>query len=146
METRAESLGRRLKARVDSSAGPSACWPWTGATNNTGYGVLGVGRNKLVLAHRATYELHIRALRPREVVMHSCDNRRCCNPAHLSAVSQQENLVDMARKGRSTSPLTEAQARAILHDSRPYRVVAADYGVSHNTVGRIKRKQDWAWL
>ncbi len=144
MPRQAPSLADRLWARVDSSPGPFACWPWTGATQNGGYGVIGIGRAKLLLTHRVAFE-NKNGFMP-TVVMHSCDNRLCCNPAHLVAGTQRDNCLDMARKGRSTSPLTEAQARQILADPRPHRIIAKDYGVSHNTVGRIKRKQEWSWL
>ena len=32
--------------------------------------------------------------------MYSCDNRRCCNPKHLSVGTNRENALDMMRKGR----------------------------------------------
>lgn len=34
------------------------------------------------------------------VLAHSCDNPKCCNPGHLRAVPQAENVADMIRKGR----------------------------------------------
>ena len=35
------------------------------------------------------------------VVMHSCDNPSCINPAHLSVGTQGENVNDMHQKGRT---------------------------------------------
>jgi hypothetical protein len=33
-------------------------------------------------------------------ICHSCDYRRCCNPAHLTAKPRQQNVADMMSRGR----------------------------------------------
>ncbi len=86
--------------RVDQSGGPSACWPWQGPVSRWGYGAIrvsGVGHN----AHRVAYEATYGAIGAKIVVMHTCDNRLCCNPAHLRAATQKENIADMVSKGRA---------------------------------------------
>lgn len=89
--------------RVDRSGGPDACWPWTRYRNPTGYGQLGVDR-ALHLAHRVAYELTTRRPAPAGlVVMHTCDNPPCCNPAHLRLATQHANARDMADKGRAST-------------------------------------------
>jgi hypothetical protein len=35
------------------------------------------------------------------VVMHRCDNPRCCRPDHLLVGTQAENIADRVAKGRS---------------------------------------------
>jgi hypothetical protein len=42
--------------------------------------------------------------------------------------------------------LTEAQARAIHADRRPYRIIGKEYGVSAATVGQIKIGKTWKHL
>lgn len=86
--------------RLDRSGGPGACWLWTGARSSSGYGTLKVG-GRTVLAHRRAYELARGSIAPGLVVMHACDQRPCCNPAHLSLGSHRDNARDRSRKGRT---------------------------------------------
>lgn len=87
----------RFWSKVDSSA--PGCWPWTATRNSGGYGHIRVGE-KMRSAHRVSYELTHGPIPEGMQVMHSCDNPACVNPAHLSLGSNQDNLLDMARKRR----------------------------------------------
>ena len=80
------------------------CWEWTGGTQTEGYGNFKVN-GKTQLAHRVSYVMHHGPLDRREVVLHSCDNRICVNPDHISKGSQLENMHDMMKKGRKAMPL-----------------------------------------
>ena len=77
------------------------CWEWQGGTNNIGYGMMRDGP-KMRTTHRVSYEEHnLQKIPSHLVVMHSCDNKLCVNPAHLSLGTRKDNTDDMIRKGRN---------------------------------------------
>jgi hypothetical protein len=141
---RTQDFEERLWEKIDKR-GPNDCWPWTGCHNR--YGLIHGWREKNILAHRAVFAL-THTINDTMVVRHSCDNPLCCNPNHLLAGTQQDNMHDMMERGRGSKPpliskLSEQQVRAILGDHRLHRVIAAEYGISKHTVGAIKAGGRW---
>jgi hypothetical protein len=84
---------------VDQSAGPEACWPWTGSRKDSGYGRLCFDRHQQN-AHRVAYQLATGHDPGDLIVCHSCDNPPCCNPAHLWVGTHGDNARDKVAKGR----------------------------------------------
>lgn len=81
-----------------------ACIIATGAAVKGGY-IKRMVNGCASLAHRHAYAaahgLEVCKDLRGVVIMHSCDNPACVNPAHLSAGTQQDNITDMMRKGRN---------------------------------------------
>ena len=88
----AEVNADRFWPKIDRSGGPSACWPWIGARNRRGYGRISVG-GKNQLAHRVAYSLVV-GTPEGTMILHSCDNPPCCNPAHLRSGTAGDNTDD----------------------------------------------------
>ena len=148
------TLADRFWSKVDRR-GPDECWHWTAATNEHGYGVMrpeGQRSGPTVKAHRMSLTLagvDIKGL----VIRHSCDNPPCVNPRHLSVGTKADNSADMVRRGRhargsrsGTSKLTEREVveiRARCAAGELHRVLAADYGVSRNTITSIVNGKTW---
>lgn len=95
-------LAARLWRKVDTSAGPDACWPWTGGKLQSGYGSISSGPapNKRLVTSRVAYELTKGPIPDGCDVLHSCDNPPCCNPAHLRVGTPKDNSDDKLLKNR----------------------------------------------
>lgn len=105
------SLLRRLWSRIPTQLNQRECWEWEGGRTPLGYGRISVfdpasGRNRDEYTHRLVYMADTgNGIPAGMVVMHSCDNPPCCNPAHLRAGSQLDNVRDRDRKGRGAQAL-----------------------------------------
>lgn len=96
------------------------CLLWSGHISVYGYGLLRTVGYSENLVHRIVFEAHVRELHPGEQVDHVCHNRsadaggcqggvtclhrRCINPEHMRATTNQSNL--------EASPLTHAGRKA----------------------------------
>jgi hypothetical protein len=136
-------------------SGPESCWEWRGSIAPNGYGSFHM-EGKTIGAHRASHILHIGPLAPGEHVLHSCDNRKCVNPAHLRAGSHRENVVDSIRKNRDahadgsgTARLTSQQVvemRKRRASGETITALATAYGVSISTTSRAINGVNWRRL
>jgi len=91
----------RFWAKVDVRE-HDECWDWKSTAVAAGYGRIKISQ-KLYSAHRVAFFLanpDVDITGKKDVVMHYCDNRRCCNPAHLRLGTLRDNFMDMLQKGR----------------------------------------------
>lgn len=103
-----EALDRFADKITESANG---CWEWTGHIDRDGYGLFtALGRMK---AHRFSFLAFCGVIEPGYLVCHHCDNRRCCNPAHLYAGTNRDNIDDMLARGRHNN-----QHKGITHCKR----------------------------
>lgn len=70
----------------------SGCWLWAGYVSRYGYGLLHQTPKKYFLAHRLAYEFFVGPIPEGLQIDHKCRVRSCVNPAHLEAVTLQENI------------------------------------------------------
>ena len=140
----------RFWANVAVAAG--GCAEWTAALDPNGYGEF-YHDGRLKRAHRVAWEIASGVAVPEgQLVLHRCDNRRCVNWQHLFIGTHQDNMDDMAAKGRKAAcrgvdnpraKLAPEQVAAVKADPRPQRAIARDYGISKTQVGNIKRGEQW---
>lgn len=125
----------------------NGCWEWTGMLQfKEGYGLIwrdGCHR----LAHRASYELFVGAMKPKDCVLHRCDNRRCVNPDHLFLGTRTDNHNDMMAKGRHVNPnskgLTPSDVVEIRTSALNQPQLARKFGVSQVLISRIQHRKCW---
>lgn len=133
----------------------SGCFLWL-MGEVRGYGKFQVEK-RTYLAHRVAYTLAKGEIPPGVYVLHSCDNRACVNPDHLSLGDQKQNMKEMDLRGRRNqwSPSGERNPRAKLLQAdvdqirlrllsgEGFRSIATKYGMSVLAIKRIKTRETW---
>jgi hypothetical protein len=94
----------RFWGRVDIR-GPRECWNWKEHKKPNGYGLFQMciprGTGIPTSAHRLAWTMHYNTPIPDNLwICHSCDNKLCCNPAHLFLATPAVNTQDSILKGR----------------------------------------------
>ena len=90
-------MGKYADRFKDKVMADDGCWSFNGYKSG-GYAYYYDGTRD-VRAHRYAYELWKGDIPEGSVVMHSCDNKGCVNPAHLTAGTQQQNILDVYKRG-----------------------------------------------
>ncbi len=156
----------RFWSKVDIK-GPDECWEWKAGKNHFGYGAFQMNLPRRSMgAHRyAFYFVHLHW--PEPMAIHTCDNRACCNPAHIIEGTQADNMHDMAQKGRWRkgqkppgfhAARGERQAKAVLTEAKVYEIrrlygdgvtqkeIAEELGCSKWVVQDVLRRRTWTWV
>jgi hypothetical protein len=164
----AEDRDTKLWRRIDRR-GPDECWPYTGATDRRGYGRPGYGlgldeqgrpKTKRYYAHRRVYELLVGPIPEGKILLHTCDNPPCCNPAHLRVGTDADNKRDSIAKDRHArgertrrNVLTEDLVLEIREEFRflserktNAKELAEKYGVAPGTVYLAATGRTWSHL
>jgi hypothetical protein len=145
---------KKFWSLVHSSGGVESCWPWQGCITGVGYGSVWTPEQRLKGAHVVAYVLANGPPPPLATcVLHTCDNRRCCNPGHLSAGTKADNSRDMAVKRRSTigvrnpqsklDPASVGELRRLAAVGVTQQALARQFGVSQSAVSLVLSRRRW---
>lgn len=77
----------------------NGCWEYLGTRNEQGYGFMNY-RGKSWPLHRLTLTIAKGPIPPKHKACHSCDFPPCCNPDHLNAETDAENIRQSVERGR----------------------------------------------
>lgn len=133
---------------------PSDCWEWTSTKDTHGYGQI-KWHGEMRLAHRLALSLTDGDWESRLLVRHTCDNKPCCNPAHLQRGTHRDNMQDAIERGRfrpskgdanGSAKLTGEQVLSIRSSKERTAEVASKFGVSMATVQHIRKRSTWRHL
>ncbi|SRR5579883_375492 len=138
------------------------CWEWMGARRDAGYGLIKIwGTRKNIGVHRFVCLALGGQINDDNHVCHSCDNPPCCNPDHLFVGTPKENHQDSVNKGRDSTPPRLSWAnrrhpsakltrhdipliREALRNGLPIKAIAKRFGVSFQTISKIKTGALWS--
>ena len=145
------TLDDRFWSKVDKSG---ECWVWTAHCLPKGYGQFRVGR-QMMKAHRLAWEEATGKPVPKGMlVCHHCDNPPCVRFDHLFVGTNNDNMVDMAQKGRAaygdhagnrklTSSIVLEIRRLYAAGGWTQRGLAAKFGTSCANVCNIVNGRIW---
>jgi hypothetical protein len=125
---------------IDMKGGDNdKCWPWKNTVNSKD------GRPYITIQgkRRPSYVIVLECFSGTkqtkgQMARHSCDNKICCNPHHLSWGTHQDNMDDMVERERHGLPKTVIRAiKRLLHEGGLHKDIANLYGVARETITAI---------
>lgn len=130
----------------------TTCLRWCGARSVSNYCSF-FYNGKCMLAHRAAMLIfgRVTVLTPGLQVAHSCNNRDCVNPDHLSEKTREENNgpdkrahgTDQSGERCHFSKLTWDTVKDIRASVEKPKALAARYDVSISTISSILHNKTW---
>lgn len=147
------SIVTRFWANVVIPDDPDTCWGWVGHLKEgrpvIDKRITGTGRKQRFRASRVSLQLHGIEIPDELQANHHCDNEPCCNPRHLYAGTQMQNMHDMWRRQRgATHTLFQRligtedrkKIRAACAAGERQHMVAKRYGITQSGVSVIVRE------
>ena len=135
--------------------GSDDCWNYKKSLRR-GYGHFSMTHDTARSAHRFAWLITSGEIPDGMYVCHKCNNKSCCNPAHLYLADDKQNRSDAVRDGlyavgerNGLSKLTEQKILEIraLDRERPQRGtrawLAGIYGVSDTLISHICNRKIW---
>lgn len=155
---------KRFWAKVKKT---ETCWWWTASKGTDGYGVFSTGLKtergnwRLVGAHRFSYLLAHNLLSLPYAIdcLHSCDNKLCVRPSHLTADTRRANVLDCYAKGRARTGCRPGVPRAVLTPAQVIDIrtkftsgeytrgqLSREYRVHRKAISNILNEKSWKGL
>lgn len=127
----------------------NGCRLWLLKPGADGYGWFNLNGRK-VRAHVAVLILSGAEIPEGQETCHTCDVPMCVELTHLFPCTHAANMADKVAKGRQMrgaahhlTHLTDEDVRFIRSSPQPLLPLARRYGVSLDTISRIRRRMTW---
>jgi hypothetical protein len=144
-----KSIEERFWEKVDIKS-PEECWNWKSGLGHGNYGQFWDGCAN-VRTNRYAWEYHNKCKVPEgKLILHTCDNPKCCNPKHLYCGTQSNNMQDRSMRSLVPCPnclcakniLAIRKLKIIIPGYKrmykyPRKLVAKKFKVSISTIRRI---------
>ena len=111
-------------------------------------------KGKQWCVHRYIWQTYVSSIPEGMYILHTCDNPLCINPDHLYVGTQQDNVWDRGRRGRTANGERNGNAKLTFKDVCAIRSrtaggetqvqIAKDYPVEQQTISYIVRRQYWS--
>jgi hypothetical protein len=153
-----EQMAANFWARINVER-DELCWNWRGPCSPSGYG-RATFRRWPWRAHRLAWFFTHGNIPSDKIILHHCDNRKCCNPSHLYIGTWQDNMNDRSARGRCNPSRGSQSVRAVLNETQVVeikmaakyrtrgfnRLIAKKYGVHETTISAIVNNYNWKHL
>lgn len=148
------SVEDRFWSKVNKKS-KDECWEWQGKPNTKGYGRF-IAFQKIIMAHRYSWELHNGNIPINLDVLHHCDNPKCVNPSHLFLGTNNDNIRDMCNKGRQRrgeiKPCAKLKntdipkIRELRNQGFTYKKLSEMFGIAQGQLCMIVQRKAWAHI
>jgi hypothetical protein len=83
---------------------PNGCWLWTGALSPSGYGQAQryIPGQFTAVVHRIVYQVLVGPIPEGYVLHHRCEVKACCNPEHLTPMTNSDHTSHHAELRRAS--------------------------------------------
>ncbi len=117
----------------------TGCWNWTKSCSSSGYGQL-TEDGKYWNTHVYSWVFHNGPLPTGMIVRHSCHNKKCCNPDHLSHGTHQDNWYDSERVHKEVSTKRRLVWSVYGVEYQTCREAVQGSGISMNSIIKFTKQ------
>ena len=101
----------------------NGCWIWEGGCTKQGYGNFSINPERSMLAHRFSYKELVGPIPAGHDIHHTCKNKKCVNPEHLTAIPHSGHpRKEQCKRGH---PLRGSNIRLRREGHRTWKVCLA---------------------
>lgn len=111
----------------------SGCWEWSGSVGTHGRPQMMV-KGVYTLAYRHAFEAAYGSFDKTLMILHKCDNKKCCNPEHLELGTNSDNVLDYLSKFEH-KPVTRSVTRPAKLEGKELLSWLLDNAVTINENG-----------